>query len=66
MKKEVIRWRRYTMSAIFCLLAAVTSFAQIKLSTTVAKRHVGQKATVCGRVTHTSFASAIKGQLHIH
>jgi hypothetical protein len=61
MKMKDIRWHLSMVFTVY-LLASVTSFAQVKLPTAMAKNHVGQKATVCGRVTHTSFASAMGGK----
>jgi DNA/RNA endonuclease YhcR with UshA esterase domain len=48
--------------AIF-LLAAVTSFAQAKkLTTAEAKHHIGEQATVCGKVVSAQYAATTDGK----
>src|ERR1700751_2782407 len=47
----------------FCLLAIPDLSAQTKkLTTAEAKDHVGDRATVCGRVVSTHYAKSSKGE----
>jgi DNA/RNA endonuclease YhcR with UshA esterase domain len=47
----------------FCLLAVPTLQPQTKkLTTAEAKDHVGDRATVCGKVASTHYAKSSKGQ----
>jgi hypothetical protein len=47
----------------FCLLAVAGLHAQIKkLTTAEAKDHIGDRATVCGKVVSTHYAKNSKGE----
>jgi len=47
----------------FCLLAVPTLQAQTKkLTTAEAKDHIGDRATVCGKVVSTHYAKSSKGE----
>ncbi len=54
-----IRWFALT---ILVGLSALPTFAQKKYSTSEAKEHFGETATVCGEVVSTRFADSTKGQ----
>jgi DNA/RNA endonuclease YhcR with UshA esterase domain len=53
---------RRALSAIaFLLLAACSALAQKTLTATEAKDHVGDQATVCGKVVSTRYAESSRG-----
>jgi hypothetical protein len=48
---------------MFCVMTVSTAHAQTKRITAAdAKSHVGERATVCGKVASTRYASKSKGQ----
>jgi hypothetical protein len=54
---------RSLMLLMFCVVAILSAFAQTKKLTAVeAKDHVGDRATVCGKVASTHYAKSSKGE----
>lgn len=47
--------------AVFLLLATALSLGQKTLTTTEAKDHIGEQATVCGKVVSTHWATSSRG-----
>lgn len=58
------RWRPLSATVAFCLLGAgVTILGQAKkLTAPEAKDHVGEQATVCGKVASTRYAATTRGK----
>jgi len=48
------------------LLWAASAHAQHQISQAKAKDHVGEKATVCGQVASTHYATRSRGNPHLH
>jgi endonuclease G len=55
-------FRRFAALPILAVvLLAVTALAQKSLTATEAKDHIGEQATVCGKVVSTRFAESSRG-----
>ena len=60
---ETVRTFRFVMFVTLWLAAATSAAAQaVHLTSKEAKNHVGEKATVCGKVAGIHFVSSGKGQ----
>ncbi len=58
-----VKSHRSLLLLTFCLLAVPTLHAQAKILTTAeAKDHIGDGATVCGKVVSTHYAKSSKGE----
>jgi hypothetical protein len=54
---------KFLVVLVFCLLAIPSIHAQTKkLTTEEAKDHIGDRATVCGKVVSTHYAKSSKGE----
>ena len=54
--------RRATLSIVVCVLLATSSvLAQKTLTAVEAKAHIGERATVCGKVVSTRWAESSRG-----
>jgi hypothetical protein len=57
----LVRYSRSFLTAVFVLLASSLLLAQKSLTTAQAKDHIGEHATVCGRVVSTRYAQSSRG-----
>lgn len=57
-----MRGIRWSALAILVVLSALPTLAQKKYSSSEAKEHVGETATVCGEVVSTRYAASTNGQ----
>src|SRR5277367_2468104 len=59
----IVKSFRSLVLLTFCLLAVTSLHAQTKkLTTAEAKDHIGDRATVCGKVVSTHYAKSSKGE----